>query len=69
MSDIRIPATVVIQEELDHRSWRASLPNGKMIIVYERKSHPLPSVKVGDRGTAHLSLCDFDHGKLVAVEK
>jgi hypothetical protein len=68
MSDIRIPAPVIIQEALDERSWRATLPNGKVIIVYERKSHPMPPIKPGDRCTAHLSLCDFDHGKLVAVE-
>lgn len=69
MSDIRIPALVVIQEALDARSWRATLPNGKNITVYLRRSHPVPPIQIGDRCTAHLSLCDFDHGKIVAVEK
>jgi hypothetical protein len=68
MSDIRIPASVTIREPLDGRSWHAALPNGKVIIAYLRKSVALPPVKPGDRCTVHLSLCDFDHGKIVAVE-
>jgi hypothetical protein len=68
MSDIRIPAPVTIQEVLDERTWKASLPNGKIITVYQGRRAELPPISVGDRCTAHLSLCDFDHGKIVAVE-
>jgi hypothetical protein len=70
MSDIRIPAPVVIREPVDSRSWRATLPNGKEIIAFESKVRKiaLPPIQPGTRCTVHLSLCDFDHGKIVAVE-
>ena len=68
MSDIRIPAFVTIRDAVDQRSWRAELPNGKVILVYQRKSANFPPIKTGDRCTVHLSLCDFDHGKIVAAE-
>lgn len=71
MSDIRIPASVVIREAVDARSWLATLPNGKVITAFESKVRKvaLPAIKPGDRCTVHLSLCDFDHGKIVAVEE
>jgi hypothetical protein len=68
MSDIRIPAPVIIQEALDERTWKATLPNGKVITVYHTHFSGLPRPSPGDRCTVHLSLCDFDHGKIVAVE-
>ena len=47
MSDIRIPAPVVIREPVDSRSWRATLPNGKEIIAFESKVRKvaLPPIK------------------------
>jgi hypothetical protein len=70
MSDIRIPASVTIREPVDSRSWKATLPNGKEIIAFESKVRKisLPRIQPGTRCTVHLSLCDFDHGKIVGVE-
>ncbi len=43
MSDIRIPAPVTIQEAVDERTWKAALPNGKVITVYQSRRSTLPS--------------------------
>ncbi|MCE9520731.1 MAG: hypothetical protein K8R87_14430 [Verrucomicrobia bacterium] len=64
-SDVRIEGRVVIREILKERITRATLPNGKEIIAYVRKSDPVPELRVGDEWTVLMSLCDFNRGRLV----
>jgi hypothetical protein len=65
MSDVRIEGRAVIRAILNERTARATLPNGKEIIAYARKSDPLPELHVGDEWVVLLSLCDFSCGRLV----
>ena len=67
MSDIRIEAQVVIREVWGDRVARATLPNGKEIVAYARKRDPKPPLRVGDRWTVLLSLCDFNRGRLAQL--
>ena len=65
MSDVRIEARVIIREIHNDRTARATLPNGKVILVFARKRDPVPELRVGDEWTVLLSLCDFSCGRLV----
>ncbi len=65
MSDVRIQASVIIREVLDGRTYKASLPNGKIILAYAQPLDRIPVMVVGDVGSVLLSLCDFDEGRLV----
>ncbi len=65
MSDIRIEAKVIIREVLSERVSRASLPNGKIILVYQRKGVPLEAINAGDKRIVLLSLCNFSEGRLL----
>jgi hypothetical protein len=60
--DLRIAAPVVIRELLSNRTYRASLPNGKMILLFESTPEGSAQRSVGDELTAGLSLCDFSVG-------
>ncbi|MEY4484046.1 MAG: hypothetical protein RL693_1498 [Verrucomicrobiota bacterium] len=65
MSDVRIQASVVIREVLDGRTYKAELPNGKLILAYAQPLDRMPVMKPGDNGSVLLSLCDFNEGRLV----
>lgn len=65
MSDIRLIAPVKIQEVLTHRTYRATLPNGKEIIAYAQGLDGIPPLNSGDDYHVLLSLCDFDEGRLI----
>ena len=65
MSDVRIHAPITIREVLSHRTWRAALPNGKLIFAYARPRDPHPPLQPGDTAYVLLSLCDFSEGLLV----
>lgn len=65
MSDIRIQASIVIREVLDGRTYKAELPNGKLILAYAQPLDRMPLMKAGDVGSVLLSLCDFNEGRLV----
>lgn len=65
MSDIRLLAPVTIREVLTHRTYRATLPNGKEIIAYAQGLDGIPPLNSGDHYHVLLSLCDFDEGRLI----
>jgi hypothetical protein len=65
MRDVRIRTSVVIREVLSDRTYRAALRNGKLILAYVETSDHLPPLKVGDRCSVLLSLCDFSEGRIV----
>jgi hypothetical protein len=67
MSDVRIEARAVIRERINERAARATLPNGKVIVAYARKSDPLPELQAGDEWIVLLSLCDFSRGRLAQL--
>lgn len=68
MSDIRIQASVIIREVLDGRTYRAALPNGKLILAYAQPLDRMPAMKTGEIGSVLLSLCDFNEGRLVPAD-
>lgn len=65
MSDVRIKAPVVICEVINERLYRASLPNGKIILAFTRVLDRIPPLNVGDSIFVLLSLSDFNEGRLV----
>jgi hypothetical protein len=65
MSDVRIKAPVIIREAINKNVYRASLPNGKIILAFARPSDKIASLNAGDRYHVLLSLCDFNEGRLV----
>ena len=67
MTDVVIPATVVIRETLTDRTFRGTLPNGRSIIIFVQRMSPLPQVTPGDTVVAALSPADFSRGKFVQV--
>ncbi|HSJ01742.1 MAG: hypothetical protein ACAI34_06560 [Verrucomicrobium sp.] len=65
MSDVRLLAPVTIREVLTHRTYRATLPNGKEILAYAQGLDGIPPLQTGDAYHVLLSLCDFDEGRLI----
>ena len=67
VGDIRIPAPVILTEILCERTYRGTLPNGKVILVYEKRNRVQQQQQrqVGERVTVGLSLCDFSSGAIV----
>ncbi len=65
MSDVRIHAPVTIREVVSPRTYRAELPNGKMIFAYILTGDEIPPLTPGTPYSVLLSLCDFDSGRLV----
>lgn len=63
--DVRILTTVTIQEVLDGRSYRATLANGKRVLAFALPLDRVPTLQVGDRSRAILSLCDFNEARLI----
>ena len=53
-----------VREWVGERVSRATLPNGKVIIAFARKTDPVPRWRVGAEETVLLSLCDFNEGRL-----
>jgi hypothetical protein len=66
VGDIRIPAPVTLTEILSERTYRGTLPNGKVILVYEKRNRVKQQQRhVGEHVTVGLSLCDFSSGAIV----
>lgn len=61
----RIEAPVIIQEVITPDTWRASLPNGKLIFAYCSWKTPQREFDIGDAVTARLSVQDFSRGEVV----
>lgn len=68
MSDVRIKAAVAICEVINKSVYRATLPNGKIILAFARPHDKIPTLNVGDRYHVLLSLCDFSEGRLVPAD-
>ena len=60
-----IESTVTITEVLSDGSFHATLPNGKVILLYRRRQSPTREMSVGDQAIASLSVQDFSCGEWV----
>jgi hypothetical protein len=61
----RIESTVTITEVLSDGSFHATLPNGKVILLYRRRQSPTREMSVGDQAVTSLSVQDFSCGEWV----
>lgn len=62
----RVQGPVTIVAVLNEDTFHASLPNGKVILLYRRRQSPTRTLSVGDQAVASLSVQDFSCGELVA---
>jgi hypothetical protein len=65
VGDVRIPAEVVIAERLSGRTYRGTLPNGKVILLFEARGVTETHRAVGDTVRVGLSLCDFSSAAIL----
>jgi hypothetical protein len=66
--DVRIPAPVVITEILSQRTYNGTLPNGKVLLVFDHRDSPPQQRQVGARVTVGLSLSDFSCGEILDAQ-
>ena len=64
-----IPATVdshvIIQSQHSHRTWHATLPNGKIIMAFLNEEDPLMEFEPGAKVPVCLTVADFSRGLIV----
>lgn len=65
--DIRIHSTAVIQSVIQERTWKAALPNGKVILAFRKPKQAIgaPELQPGDVVKVSLSLLDFSKGEVL----
>jgi hypothetical protein len=60
-----IHAEVVIREAHTHRTWRAALPNGKIVTAFLEEGLPPTVFANGARLLARMSVTDFSRAEIV----
>lgn len=65
--DERIRGPVVITEVLNERTYRGTLPNGKIVLAFYPRTRVGQALSVGDRVVIELSLFDFSEGEIVEI--
>lgn len=69
MSDIPIEAPVIIRERLSDRTFRGTLPNGKVVLVFVPSDEPAPDLRGGEQIIGALSLADFSRCKFIRTQQ
>lgn len=66
---INIPETVdshvTIQSQHSHRTWHATLPNGKIIMAFLNEEDPPMTFEPGVKVPVCLTVADFSRGLIV----
>ena len=62
-----IHAEVTIREPHTHRTWRATLPNGKIVMAFLDEDRPAMVFESGTRLQARLSVTDFSRAEIVTA--
>lgn len=66
---LNIPETVdshaTIQKQHSHRTWHATLPNGKIIMAFLNEEEPLMTFEPGFKVPVCLTVADFSRGLIV----
>jgi len=65
MSTDLVPATIVIRDIVNDRTWNGTLPNGKHIIAFARLRSARPDLKPGDTAQVWMKVDDFGRGELM----
>lgn len=59
---------VVIRELHTHRTWRAALPNGKMVTAFLDEGLPPITLEVGEKVMTRMSVTDFSRAEIVVPQ-
>jgi hypothetical protein len=72
MKTAEIPETVeglvTIQSAHSHRTWHATLPNGKAVIAFIHEEDPPLTLAAGDRVPVRLTVSDFSRALIDAQQ-
>lgn len=60
-----VEAEVIILEVHSHRTWHASLPNGKRVIAFVEEGGPTATFEPGARVHVRLSVSDFSRAEIL----
>jgi hypothetical protein len=60
-----VEAHVVIQSQHSHRTWHATLPNGKVVIAFIDEGDPPLTLEVGARVPVCMTVSDFSRALIV----
>jgi hypothetical protein len=62
-----VDAHVVIQSQHSHRTWHATLPNGKSVIAFINVEDPPPTLEIGARVPVCMTVSDFSRALIVSA--
>lgn len=65
--DERIRGPVVITQVMNERTYRGTLPNGKVVLAFYPRTKVGRPLNIGDRVVIELSLFDFSEGEIVEI--
>jgi hypothetical protein len=60
-----VDSHVIIQSQHSHRTWHASLPNGKIIMAFLNEEDPPMTFEPGANVPVCLTVADFSRGLIV----
>jgi hypothetical protein len=62
-----VDAHVVIQSQHSHRTWHATLPNGKSVIAFINEEDPPTTLEIGARVPVCMTVSDFSRALIVSA--
>ncbi len=62
-----VDAHVVIQSQHSHRTWHATLPNGKSVIAFINEEDPPVTLEIGARVPVCMTVSDFSRALIVSA--